>query len=1466
MQCIPAAPVAGVEVVGRSISLYMPKLALWNEGTVDMYDPNMLQHRVHLKDGPSGEEQQWVHLGRSQFRWLSELASGTPANPTHAGKPRQHDAVGWRVRVFWPAMGRWYQGKVKDYDASTGKHLLVYKDGDVQNAMLRNEAVEWLDKPASSARSGSPQKARSKVSSGATSHADGASPTSKARPSSKGPSSPQRKRSRLQSTSHGSQLPKVSKSGQSVRRAATGQDSFAPSASTQSDHQTSRRRDVDAQAPLRVVNSVAEHQAKRARSAQAEASIAKSCNRPPNNPHSNPQRPSSVPTQATSSTAPHTQASSLSRPAVQKPSSPVAPSPGKTASAANDSPCKRKGPPSILASIVVSMDEMNGAKNGQQLQQVASVRHPVADGWSLPAGLYPSYPSSSGAAPENPMQARLDSHAQAGPRIACSQQKSPTCMKSGGSPSAKAKAKAKARARQHAPRDGVTAKITSGRGRGHKTHRAAEPGRMHSSSKAGASGSSQGVSIPIQGPLDHMPGDPYLSACNDGLNGQASSGENASLGDTALSNSTLPSSDPHDSQTPSSSNPQDPPPPAHARRGPGRGRKGSAGPGRLTGKRRHSGANAGQELSECREDDLSGARLSIYWTQDEQFYKAFIVLYDSYHKRCKVQYDDGEEEWLALPKQRFRWLLPRAQSAGCTAAMQASMAALGAEGIQPSSATSSAPGWLADQDQGTPSIQQSLPQGQAAVGGRLLVRFNPTGEMFGGEVLAWSECQKQHHVLYDDGEEEWMNLSAEDGLVWQGAQRGTSVSPGIPEGQSVPKGRAAVGWRIAVHWKEDAKFYAGEVISFDTATGRHEVLYDDGEKEHISLTSEKVKWVLPSNGTSTAEPRRVARSERSPGVKRGRGRPRHHHLDDAQGDVRPGKRPRLRHIRSPRSTLLLNVTSAAQEASAAAAAAALSPMATPIWAGFGTPGPSAEADELAGVEPVLQRNVVASSLSAKAGRPVAIERVRLICRCLQTNVDDPLDTEAPAEPAPVQPADEAAEPMQAAADGPANAESSGCSEPCKAPGAADGSRDEDVVDGSDAVKAVPVGPAAGTSLQQRQKLMERMQHRLAGLTMPTSRASPGQMSIASPLVTPLASPTSTMWTTPLTSPLSAQTNTTAHSAPSCITASPLETPAHPGPLHPAATPAGPEPLHPLSAAPAELPPVEDARGQEGGLATSASECPDQPAGLPDQSAKAPQAEAPAKFAIKALRGVGRTLHVSPSPLSTIGNTHPHSIVSGLVGQLQGLHPSVPRKPSRLQDDSKLKPVACPSTESSSPASSSIIHPGVPISSHGGSFFTYFHRPVADRQQDPGHAHSSPAEAGKQLVADPQEPPCSGPVTSPASGAAPNADKHTMDIKVGHDSDLAKPVGSRNPSVGIPDTPSLGQEERGMFTAALCALDSGLGGSLSSTGPSVGPATGGSLSRKGSGHSLDLDGIAEDHVMLQGFLAKDNGACLASEVA
>ena len=37
---------------------------------------------------------------------------------------------------------------------------------------------------------------------------------------------------------------------------------------------------------------------------------------------------------------------------------------------------------------------------------------------------------------------------------------------------------------------------------------------------------------------------------------------------------------------------------------------------------------------------------------------------------ARVIYDDGMEEWLRLPRERFQWLAPRAQSAGGTPELQ----------------------------------------------------------------------------------------------------------------------------------------------------------------------------------------------------------------------------------------------------------------------------------------------------------------------------------------------------------------------------------------------------------------------------------------------------------------------------------------------------------------------------------------------------------------------------------------------------------------------------------------------------------------------------------------------------------------------------------------------------------------------------------------------------------------------------
>ena len=54
--------------------------------------------------------------------------------------------------------------------------------------------------------------------------------------------------------------------------------------------------------------------------------------------------------------------------------------------------------------------------------------------------------------------------------------------------------------------------------------------------------------------------------------------------------------------------------------------------------------------------------------------------YNAYHKTAKLRFDDGYEETVSLRKERIRLLTPRAASGGCTAAMAALMADLGAEG------------------------------------------------------------------------------------------------------------------------------------------------------------------------------------------------------------------------------------------------------------------------------------------------------------------------------------------------------------------------------------------------------------------------------------------------------------------------------------------------------------------------------------------------------------------------------------------------------------------------------------------------------------------------------------------------------------------------------------------------------------------------------------------------------------------
>ncbi|WVZ64907.1 hypothetical protein U9M48_014354 [Paspalum notatum var. saurae] len=53
------------------------------------------------------------------------------------------EAVGRRLRVYWPLDDAWYEGRVEAYDAASRRHRVKYDDGDQEEVDLGKERFEW---------------------------------------------------------------------------------------------------------------------------------------------------------------------------------------------------------------------------------------------------------------------------------------------------------------------------------------------------------------------------------------------------------------------------------------------------------------------------------------------------------------------------------------------------------------------------------------------------------------------------------------------------------------------------------------------------------------------------------------------------------------------------------------------------------------------------------------------------------------------------------------------------------------------------------------------------------------------------------------------------------------------------------------------------------------------------------------------------------------------------------------------------------------------------------------------------------------------------------------------------------------------------------------------------------------------------------------------------------------------------
>ncbi|KAI4341663.1 hypothetical protein MLD38_026357 [Melastoma candidum] len=60
-------------------------------------------------------------------------------------KSRGSEVSGKRVRVYWPLDEAWYEGCVKEYNEESGRHVVVYDDGEEEALELAKEKVEWVE-------------------------------------------------------------------------------------------------------------------------------------------------------------------------------------------------------------------------------------------------------------------------------------------------------------------------------------------------------------------------------------------------------------------------------------------------------------------------------------------------------------------------------------------------------------------------------------------------------------------------------------------------------------------------------------------------------------------------------------------------------------------------------------------------------------------------------------------------------------------------------------------------------------------------------------------------------------------------------------------------------------------------------------------------------------------------------------------------------------------------------------------------------------------------------------------------------------------------------------------------------------------------------------------------------------------------------------------------------------------------
>ncbi|GAB4820373.1 hypothetical protein N2152v2_007419 [Parachlorella kessleri] len=750
--------VAAAEVVGRPLAVWSQKLLDWPKAVIAAYKPESQEHLIRYEDPQAmGVAEKWVKLGSTRFQWLQDQPRDAGSNPTWASVPRHDDCVGRRLKVFWPGMGRWYQGKIQSYDPVSDKHCIKYRDGDVQELRLRHEALIWVDTgPLPPARPPSAQQQQPQTAGGGK----GAKPAGQTATAA-GPAA-----GKAQKLAAGS-----SPAGPAAMKGAGARAALAPSASP---------------AAAAVLTGQAVGAGVLRRSSPAAG-----------------KRPRAELESSSGDERLRSNKSSATRQAGLAAAASPASAPAGGLASPGSGAATRKEQPAPAAELGAAAGAAAGGGGSSNMGSAYS--GPSADADEGEGGLRGT---DSGSSSEGDSEDEGDVEEEEDAEMVEAD-------------------------------DGDSSVVTDDLG-----------SEVYSSD------------LDLEAESEDLDEVSYRNAGGARSGGTGGRRRQGATGATSVRS--------------------------------GQGRKRSRGPGsrkhkKPVGRPRKSGSGpsaqdrhlkAGRELGRPKpalrpEDEAArlaggsvvGARVAVLWPQDGKFYKGKLMQFDSYHKRSKILYDDGEEEWVSLSRESFKWLTPRGRSAGFCGELLEAVGQLGAL-LEPLPATLPAPAEAGAGARGQSGAQapataavaaaspspvgevadvaaKGAPKAEAAVGWQVSVLFDGDGHWYRGEAVAYDKRRGRHLVLFDDGEDEWLALEHES-VAWHKLARGANtVCPGIKPGTPAPRGRAAVGWRVGVFWSADMVFYSGEVSGFEAATGRHTVAYDDGDVRTISLSTDKMKWMVP---------------------------------------------------------------------------------------------------------------------------------------------------------------------------------------------------------------------------------------------------------------------------------------------------------------------------------------------------------------------------------------------------------------------------------------------------------------------------------------------------------------------------------------------------------------------------------------------------------------------------------------------